>query len=289
MRYFLRFFVALSLSWLAYTRTDGFAPWKIEAPLPSTESRVASDEVKKILQEPFSYLGKGRQCFVFVSSDQRYVLKFFNKTYFQMPWFSFLCHKKEKAKRDKRRIFFEKSYEIAFKEFGEKIVHLHLAPSSDLFSKEIEGPAHQTFKIDLNQTPFILQKRGDPFYASLQRIYEQEGMQGLYREIDAFILQVSKRISRQIADGDSDVENNWGYVDGEIFHLDPGRLYFDPSLKSAARQKAEWHTATHLFIKWLKCNYPEASQYFEDQLFDKFISDNYDLCYCSYNDVSYSI
>lgn len=265
-----RFLIAFTLSWIAYTRTDSFAPWKIEAPVSDLDLSAASDEIKQILSQPFHYLGKGRQSFVFVSSDERYVLKFFNKTYFQMSWFSFLFYEKEKRKKEKRRFFFEKSYEIAFKEFGEEILYLHLGSSTDLFAKQIQGPAHGVFRVDLNRVPFVLQRKGEPFYAGLEKIYAREGTEGLCREIDRFIEQLSRRISKHIADDDSDIEHNWGYVQGRLFHLDPGRLYLDPSLKAPKRQKEEWHRATHHFVEWLQKNYPESAQYFESQLVGRF-------------------
>ena len=263
----LRLFVAVILSWTAYLRTDGFHQSKIARDLPNAQESFASDEVLTIISQPFRYLDKGRQCFVFASEDGRYVLKLFNQSYFQMPWYSFLCFAKELQKRSKRRTFFESSYEIAFKEFGEEIVHLHMGPSHHLPTKQMQGPAHDSFVINLNEVPFILQRRGQPFYAGLEWVYQKEGMQGLYREIDAFISQIAKRISKHIADADVDVEHNWGYVDGKIFHLDPGRLYRDASLALPMRQNEEGHIATSRFAKWLKeKHYEEALQYLENRL-----------------------
>ncbi len=258
------FFVAIALSWTAYIRTDGFTPSQMYAPLVGGETFRADGLVKEILSEPFHYLGKGRQCFVF--ANENYVLKFFNKSYFQMPWYAFFTYEKEKTKREKRRIFFENSYPIAQKEFGEEIVYLHMGSSHDLPILQIFGPAHRAFQVDLNQVPFVLQKRGKPFYEGLKAVFDREGLKGLCREIDVFLAKVKYRIQKQIADGDSDVEHNWGYVNGQIFHLDPGRLFYDPSLKDPFRQRIEWQIATHRLIRWLEKHYPDAGKYLQNQL-----------------------
>lgn len=265
MKHFsLAILIAFSLSWLAWVRTDGFSPSLIAGPLFKNESPLLSKEVSLILSQPFHYLSKGRQCFVFESRDGKYVLKFFNQKYLQLPWYAFFL-KKEKSKRVLRRFFYENSYEIAFRELGEEILYLHLSASNALPQIAITDKASREHMVDLNQIPFVLQKKGTPFYSGLDEIYRKEGFVGLCREIDSFIHAISLRIEKNIADGDHDVEHNWGYVDGHIFHLDPGRLYYDYELNDSVRLKKEWYRATHNFHKWLKIHYPEAAKYFKNQ------------------------
>ncbi len=121
--------IALGLSAIAHLRTDGFALHRIQAPLPNASLAPLPPSAEQALSQPFHYLGKGRQCFVFESADGQYVLKFFNQSYLQMPWYSFLIKEKEQTKRARRRHFYEHSYEIAFRKLGEEIVYLHLGPS----------------------------------------------------------------------------------------------------------------------------------------------------------------
>ena len=260
-RWALALFVALSLSWVACVRTDGFHPTLIEGPLFTEAAPLPSSDVEAILSQPFHYLSKGRQSFVFESADGKYVLKFFNQKYLQNPWYTFLVEKKEKAKRALRRHYYENSYKIAFQELGDEILYLHLGPSGPLPKVNITDKANREFTLDLAQLPFVLQKRGIPFYSALDDIYAKEGIEGLKREIDSFLFAISLRISKGIADGDHDVEHNWGYVDGHIFHLDPGRLYYDEHLIENSRLKQEWYRATHNFAKWLRIYYPEAANY----------------------------
>lgn len=260
MRWVVIFFISLSIAWIASVRTDRFSPSLIQGPLAEERSPPPSTEVRAILTQPFHYLSQGRQCFVFESQDGKYVLKFFNQKYLQMPWYSFLIEKKERAKRAMRRRFYENSYAIADRELGEEILYLHLGPSGELPTTQIGR-----YALDLTHIPFVLQKKGIPFYPALEAVYQKEGLPGLCREIDSFVAAVAYRISKNIADADRDVEHNWGYVDGHIFHLDPGRLYYD-NLTDLARRNLEWTRATHSFYKWLSRHYPEAAQYLKEQI-----------------------
>lgn len=257
MNWILTTIVAIGLSSIAYVRTDGFSPSQIQATLVSKGS-LPSAETTALLSQSFHYLGKGRQCFVFESQDQKYVLKFFNQKYLQTPWYGF---GENPEKRERRRHFYENSYRIAYSELGDQILYLHLAATVGLPTLHLKDKASRSFSLDLNQIPFVLQKKGIPFYSALEEIYIKEGREGLFREIDTFLAQIAFRISKNIADWDQDVEHNWGYVDGTLFHLDPGRLFYDESLKEEMREKTEWTRGTRKFHKWLSLNYPEAAEY----------------------------
>jgi hypothetical protein len=266
-RFSIALLIAIALSWTALIRTDGFSPSIIEGPLLAKTDVQSPNE---LFYQPFHYLGKGRQCFVFESQDGKAVIKFFNQKYLKMPWYSFLVEKKEKAKRSLRRHFYENSYEIAFKELGEEILYLHLGSTHDLPQVTLTDRASRTYHIDLNRVPFVLQKKGEPIYSGLEAIYEKEGLSGLCREIDVFLAAVSKRIAKNIADADTDVANNWGYVEGRLFHLDPGRLFYDEKLQEPERLRQEWNNATRGLHKWLKVHYPEADAYLERYLRNQF-------------------
>ncbi len=253
-----------ALCWIAHVRTDGFSPSLIQGALLNGPSIEPNREAVQILGQRFTYLAKGRQAFVFESEDRKYVLKFFNQKYLEIPWYGFLVGKKEKVKRATRRFYYENSYPIAFQELGEEILYLHLSPSMTLPTVLLVDRASGEYPIDLNSIPFVLQRKGVPFREALEEILETRGIEGILKVIDSFVEAVSLRISKQIGDGDRNVMDNWGYVDGHIFHLDPGRLYYK-ELKDSKLLEQEWESATHDFHKWLKKKCPEGASYFLDR------------------------
>lgn len=267
-RWILIFFLVLGLCWWSYERTDGFSLHKIEAPQLIAFSPPLSPENRDALSQPYYYLGKGRQCFVFASEDGKTVLKFFNKNYLMEPWYTQILPKKWKAdqiaKRAERRDYYFHSYAIAKELFDEEILHLHLGESSEaLPTIPVIDKASRLLYVDLNQTPFVLQKKGTPFYEALNNAFVKDGLPGLENLIDQFIATIAHQIEKQIADADHDVEHNWGVVDGKIFHLDPGRLYVDDQLSHTERVQKEWWSTTHRFRRWLLNHYPETVPYLD--------------------------
>ncbi len=275
----VRLFIALALSWIAIEQTDGFSLSLIEGPLPLERSASIdwdASTIEKALSQPFRYLGKGRQSFVFESEDGNWVVKFFNQKYFRDPWyvrFDWPCFSerrdREIAKRALRKEFYLNSYAIAARTLKNEtaIAYLHLAPEDKNLPKvTIADKARRIFEIDLNAIPFVLQKKGIPFYSALDAAFIAEREGGLYRLLDRFVDSVADRIALHIGDADHDVEHNWAVCGNEVFHLDPGRFYIDEELFDPPRLKNEWWRATHCLSKWLGVHYPGADLYLKRKI-----------------------
>lgn len=119
--------VVAMLSGVALWRGE-FSVELISAPLKQ-ESVCGDLEIVSVLQQPFSFLGKGRQTFAFESQDHRFVIKFFNRKYLQMPWYSFVLMdvERERHKRGIRQSFYQNSYALAWQNLQEEtcIVYVH--------------------------------------------------------------------------------------------------------------------------------------------------------------------
>ncbi|HSX14058.1 MAG TPA: hypothetical protein VLE96_06550 [Chlamydiales bacterium] len=245
--------VALSLAFLAHWRTS-FSPDVIAAPMFSV-----CEEASFPIDQNYSFLGKGRQSFAFLSADGKTVLKFFNKDYFQMPWYSFALPDKEAElkKRQLRKKYFSEGYLIAEKFLSQQtgLLYVHYGQTKKLPKVKVKDQANRTFIIDLNYVPFVLQKKGDPICSSLQLIYETKGKEALLIAIDEYLEILHLRISLGIADGDHDIKHNYGFLEGKPFHLDPGRLYFR-DLADLNSLRHEWWVGTHQLRKWLNQQYP---------------------------------
>ncbi|MCB1084591.1 MAG: hypothetical protein KDK60_00655, partial [Chlamydiia bacterium] len=76
---------------LSHTLNGGFSPAAITSSLqPRPEWNItheASDiaETLQALKQPYHYLGKGSQSFVFLSEDKKYVIKFFKHQRWRLP------------------------------------------------------------------------------------------------------------------------------------------------------------------------------------------------------------
>ena len=252
----VRIALVILLSAIALLRTD-FSPEIAAYPLLAKEESSPGD----LLSQPFRFFGKGRQSFAFLGEDGKTVLKFFNRRYIEMPWHAFLLpwKEREKAKRDLRREFFLHAYPLAAKHLKEEtgLLYVHFGRSCGLPPVWLTDRASRVFTVDLNEMPFILQKRGEPLYPTLEAMDRA----AKERAILAFLEMIARRISLGIADGDHDVEHNFGVLEGKPIHLDPGRF----SLPQEISVEKEWWSATHRFRDWLGEKSPELIPFFDEK------------------------
>lgn len=255
--------LALFLAVLGWLRTDFISLSAVAPPLLEEEEKEPSPEVLSHLEEPYYYLGQGRQAIVFSNQKGDLVLKLFRKRYLEVPWYAFfLPHpEKEREKRALRRKFYEESYRIAEALFPEesKVVYLHLGKTKASFPKAtLYTRSSQKICVDLSQTPFVLQKRGEPFLAPLERAIERGDWEALQRRVARFLAYVEKRMDRSIVDFDRDIVHNFGWDGEALFHLDPGRLCHDDRLQEAPFRQEERKKAVRALARWLERRFPEA-------------------------------
>ena len=194
------------------------------------------------------------------------MLKFFNRKYFQLPWYIFALRdpEKEEKKREQREFFYLKSYALAEKFLREQtgLLYVHFGKTEQLGVVHIKDQASRVFSVDLNRVPFVLQKKGEPFYSALQEIQKERGDGAFLAAIDDFLHMIAYRISLGISDHDHDVEHNFGFLDGKPLHFDPGRLSLC-DLSSESSCSYEWWAATHSLRKWIQEEYPDLVSPFD--------------------------
>jgi hypothetical protein len=257
-RFLLVLFVALSLTIFTLYRLDGFSVAKIEGPLAKGEAE--SLEEIHLVQQPYYYLAKGRQCFAFVSADGKTVIKFLNYDRFTLPPVlkdlpQLKAYRKKRESRFQATLdSFQLAWEFLQKETG--LFYAHLQGGGKLPHLTLIDRGKRLHSIDLNQVVFILQKRAVPIYEELEKSGVEPG-------IDAFLLFLQKRIDKGIADDDRDVGINFGFSKGEPMLIDPGRLYLLEGLHTEEGRSREMKGATRCLRKWLLQKHPEAVSFLD--------------------------
>ncbi|HSW72457.1 MAG TPA: hypothetical protein VLG44_03500 [Chlamydiales bacterium] len=263
---------------LIHFRTDGFTFQKVLTFLPNKPAwethSLSSEEKEKIsqvLSQKFHYLGSGRQCFVFVSSDQEYVLKLINHQRFvvadwvkQLPMPSFLdLQRLEKIEKRHARIdaFFQ-SFQIGYENLPEEtgILYLQLNKSETPLFVQVSGPGY-VHTIPLHKTEFILQRRVNSFYSELKRA-SHDAVQWK-KILSSYVSYLEQRIQKEIVDDDRNVFN-LGYAEGRTILIDAGRLYLDPAIQEHSYE--EMKKSSKLLQKRLDKSYPEMGKYLFDEI-----------------------
>ncbi len=279
-------------------QTDGFTIQAISSNRPSNPAwdvHFLSDgekaEIEQALSQRYHYLACGNQAFAFLSEDGRYVIKFFKQKLFEpsffLKWSPAIWmnpsrrEKKLWKKQDKLQRDFA-SYRLSFDELKEEtgLVYVHLNPSDwirrNLIICDKLNIAHA---IPLDRFNFILQKRADLVFPTIDKLMAEGNLAGAKRALSSILELFVSRCQKGILDSDPDLDKNFGFIDGHAVQIDIGRFTRQPIKVKFAHcnqdRPASLSSMTPPVIKetfktWLTENYPS--------LFDHFMSEYDVLC-----------
>jgi hypothetical protein len=235
-------------------------------------SQSEQTNISKILNQKFYYLGKGAQCYAFLSEDGDYVLKFFKFKYFKPSFFvnlipsipPFHRYKVQMIEKKKRRIhsLFE-SCRIAYQynKEGAALVVVHLRPTKDRHQVvtivDKIGFIHQ---IDLDSVLFLVQKRGETLQHRLTRELDQHNLDKAKRSIHQILAMHLIEYQKGLFDRDAGVLHNTGFIQDTPFHLDIGRLSKDEQIIQLDRHKQDLQSVIGEIDHWMKINYPDYQE-----------------------------
>lgn len=267
---------------LYYHLTDGFSVTNITSdftyqpqwavrPLTVTEK----EEANKALSQPYRYLAKGCQSYVFLSEDGQYVIKFFKYQRFRLqPWMTYIPgidnyrHDKLEKKWHKLNLFVT-SWKIAFDNLKDEsgLVVVHLNKTKD-WNKQLTiydklGIQHQ---LNLDEMEFCVQKRATPLEVVLmeyKNTHQDEMAQTLLTRLLRMIIF---EYQRGIGDNDHALLQNTGVIDQEPIHLDIGQFILSEKYKEPKFYHQELYTKTYRMRLWLKEHYPELETFLNKQL-----------------------
>lgn len=240
-------------------------------------------ELIQILQQPYTYLGKGAQIYAFSSADGEYVLKFFKFKHLRPDWylawlpqFSFLesFRNNQIAKRERKLDLLFSGYQLGYASDQENtgLLYVHLNPKESLgfeptvMIQDKLGFAHV---IDLRSVVFALQKKGNTLRTTMKDLLNQGDVDQakikLNQIIDMYVIEYQKGIW----DRDHGVMHNTGFEGEKPFHLDVGKLSYDPKMKEVANFKPDLLLVTNKILLWISNEYPQYLQEITDSIESK--------------------
>lgn len=259
-------------------KADGFSMSRIARNTLTREARPAlsllsPQELDTVLNQKFRYLAKGKQSFVFVSEDGKYVLKLLNNQYQKrlstlrlLP--STLSHDKIAYNKKKMEMACE-SYELAFSDLREEtgILLLHLYPTSSLNKKiTVVDKLEIEHKLDLDNTGFLLQKRATPAYAQLKEWLDNGEKEKAKHAVSDILKLLVTRCKKGISDKDPLIRTNLGFIGGKPLLLDLGPFSKNPEIKKRELYTPEILKITTSLKEWLQKEDPSIAVYLEEEL-----------------------
>lgn len=259
--------------------TAGFHMQKVRFHLPKEEkwkcqmSEEEKQEVERIFSFPFKYLAKGRQSFVFVSHDDKYVLKLFRyhlvKPRFGLHLFRFMpswnAYRRYRIKA-KRKQFenWMKSYMIAYKDLKKEtgILCLHVTETEELPNQvTVYDRIGRSFTFDPNLFGFLIQKKTDLLLDTIKDLVRKKQKEELIQLLSSYLDTVLSRHFKGINNKDPSWLRNMGSIDNkEVVEIDVGRYTYAPVMKEKKALEAYLHKYTATLQEFLSREYPEMRQ-----------------------------
>lgn len=281
------FAIALALYGLGrvyYRVTDGFLLQNIEYtkepnPLYTVEiSPEKMDSIKKILDAPFYYLGKGCQSYVFEDKTQTYVIKFLKYQRYRptnflynfdfIPWVDSYCKARTEKKLNKVDSVYRSwktALVLAPEETGVLFIHLNKEPLFEhrLIVYDKLGLQHA---IDLNAVEFLVQKKAQMLVPYLENLISGNQIKKAELFLQGMLDRIVSGFSRGISDNDYALLQNTGVSRDQAVYIDVGQIIYNPAVADPAVYRKELFNKTYKFSVWLKEQSPQLAESFEKML-----------------------
>ncbi len=267
-----------------YASSGGFSLQRIENTIPhiGVTTPEPTSEVLTTLQticaQPFSYLGKGSQSYVFQSLDGQYVLKLFKSYHLRaLPWLEDLSlygpleeyRQAQLAKRWKKTKATLNSYAIAASMLQEEcgLYFLQIYPSS-LYHQNVTftDKIGRTYTIDLSQHGFLVQKKGALIFPTLEQWIQEKKHDQARAFLHSLVQLMAARSRKGIHDHDPDLHKNAGCLGTQAYFIDVGGLQLSDNIKLPKAYTADIRKITRPLDTWLRDRCPELACYLDAEI-----------------------
>lgn len=261
---------------LYYRITDDFRISNITYDFKGDQEWVSPSLTKEeqlrlatIFDQRFTYIGKGAQCYAFVSADQNYVLKFFKFKHL-VPgfWVNFLpsispfkgWKQNEIARKETKLRSVFSGYQLAYQENreGSGLLYLHFTPTNYFPKRTIViDKMGIEREIDLDRVAFLLQKKGETFRSRLNYQLAQNNVEGAKHSIGQILEMYIREYQNGTYDRDHGVMHNTGFIGDHPFHLDIGKFSKEEKMKLLDVFKEDFRHIAWKIDTWIKNSHPK--------------------------------
>ncbi len=183
------------------------------------------NKLQQILAQPYRYLDRGKQSFVFISQDEKYVLKFFDLRRYKPRLIPLFPPSQIRMEKKMRRLF--AGYKLAYEQDRDNafIFFQQLIPNP-LLKQIIVVSDRFGFRhsIDLSQVAFVIQNKAVPTRVEIGSLLERGDVTAAKNRLKQLLDMYMGEYARGIYDQDHNFMYNTGFVGDKPIRLDVGRL-----------------------------------------------------------------
>ncbi len=250
-----------------------------EIPHPDPKDQVL---IQEILNQEFTFLGKGAQTYAFSSADNKWVIKFFKFKHHKPNWRIWIIPTfppfdkirerkiaKHKRKLDAAFIGYKLAYDENRKDSGILTMHLN---RTDHLKKQILVRDKMGFKreIDLDNVVYVIQEKATPTQKIITDLLNEGKISLAKQRIDQLFDLYFQEYDKGIYDRDRCIFKNSGFIGNRPIHFDVGKLSKDEALKDPDTKKEDLKKITQKMKVWLNKHQPkyyaELSQYLDQKV-----------------------
>jgi len=265
-------------------QTQGFRFYHLLSDLPSAPeweipaSAAQIESVNALLDQPFTYVGKGGFCIAFLGKDGKTILKFYRHEHLRLTsalkpfsWRALLLKPPShlSAFSDFHAFAF-KSCSLLYQRIQERtgLLYVHLNKTHMLKnSVTLIDPSGVAHTIDLNQTEFVLQQKAELLLAALDRTMHRGEVEKAKRMIDSYFNCLVELSGQSLRDLDRSFRYNFGVLeDGTVITIDISSFVHDPRILQPSFYKRELVLKAHPLSKWLKKHHPTLYTYYDEKI-----------------------
>ncbi len=256
----------------------GFRLHKIQSDLtynPDWDTGPESPEelaaLQSLLEQKFTYIGKGAQCYAFLSDDGKHVLKLFKHHHMRVPgWIQMLPlgeYKEKKARR--KRAHLENtfnSYLLSYRELKEEtgLEYIHLNKSKHLQREvTIVLPSGAEQVLNIDDYEFMIQAKAELILPLISEHLAAGRRKEAERGVDAFYELVVRLARKGAVDKDAAFAQNYGLLRDHPINIDVGQFGLSERHKSGEGFREAVMEATRRLSAWFKTREPEIAPYVE--------------------------
>lgn len=216
------------------------------------EWEVAKGNTDFLSSQPFHYLAKGAQTYVFKSADGRYVIKFFKFKHVKPAWWDSDKQAKRKARKIERLF---RGYLLAYNKNRDLsgLVYVQLNRGNDLGIVQVTDKLGFKHSINLKDFPFVVQKTGE----SLAEVLKKDQTHDQFNSMIGGVIDLYKQeYEKGLYDKDHRVMDNVGYAERKAIHLDIGMLVEDEKIRDREMQFRDLEKVLYAIRRWVQKKQP---------------------------------
>ncbi len=277
--------IFFTLNTMCKSLTDDFSMDHLVPPSSKNSKWARIDEpsnIRNILAQKYTYLGKGKQAYVFASEDGEHVFKLFKPhfPYFhyhlfgkpfkigvsKLPFAKSIFEKLNTAhceeQKEKEFQSYVNSFELLKKET--ELEYLHLAQTEHLQHKlQLYDKIGILHEVDLDNTCFLIQKKTDLLYPSLAALIKKGEVEKAKQLLQSFV-DLSFQFILKGIDNPTTVDKNFGCIGLRPVQIDVGRVLIMESFEKTGPKIDQIHHSVHHMKKWLAPRSDILSKYLDE-------------------------